>query len=127
MLGYGLTWFDAGVLVRRSQLLSVRVPSEFYRQAKYRHDWIVDLADYQRLNGLIELSTEQRKGRGLEWYCKRFGIDVEDAHDGADVAQLWKAGNLDAIKAHCAADLLRPRWQCPPVARPWDPAPRRSP
>ena len=109
MLGFGLVWFDAGVLVRRSQLLGVKVPSDIYRQAKYRHDMIVDLSDYLTVNGLIDFKPEQRKGRGLDFYCKRFGIEVEDAHDGADVAALWKAGNIEAIKAHCAADILRIR------------------
>ncbi len=109
MLGYGLTWFDFGVLVRRSQLLSVTVPADVYQQAKYRHDLIVDLSDYLTVNGLIDFRPEQRKGRGLDFYCRRFGIEVKDDHDGADIAALWKAGNMDAIAAHCAADLLRIR------------------
>src|SRR5687768_7431827 len=45
-LGYGLSWFDLGVLVRRSQLLGVRIPGRIYEQGKYRHPLIVDLADY---------------------------------------------------------------------------------
>ena len=109
MVGYGLTWFDAGVLVRRSQLLGVKVPSEFYKQGKYRHDWIVELSDYLTLNGMIDLRPEQRKGMGLDYHCRRFGIDVEDAHSGKDVAQLWAEGNIEAIKAHCAADMSRIR------------------
>lgn len=107
MLGYGLTWFDAGVIVRRSQLLGVKVPLDFYRQAKYRHDMIVDLSDYLTVNGLIDFRPEQRKGRGLDFYCRRFGIEVADDHDGSDVAELWREGNIAAIKAHCAADIER--------------------
>ena len=105
MVGYGLTWYDAGVLVRRSQLLGVKVPAEFYKQGKYRHDWIVELADYLTLNGMIE----QKKGRGLDYHCKRFGIQVEDAYSGKDIAALWREGNVEGIKAHCAADIERIR------------------
>jgi len=105
MLGYGLTWYDAGVLVRRSQLLGVPVPAAFYRQGKYRHDMIIELADYLTLNGMIE----QRKGRGLDYHCKRLGITVDDAHTGKDIAALWAAGDLDGITAHCQADITRIR------------------
>jgi predicted 3'-5' exonuclease similar to PolB exonuclease domain len=105
MVGYGLTFFDAGVLVRRSQLLGVRVPSEFYKQGKYRHDWIVELSDYLTLNGMIE----QKKGRGLDYHCTRLGITVDDPYSGKDVAQLWRDGNHEAIQDHCLADLMRIR------------------
>lgn len=105
MLGYGLSWFDAGVLVRRSQLLDVRVPPLMYQQGKYRHPAIVELADYLTLNGMIE----QKKGRGLDYHCKRLGIQVEDAHTGKDVAELYAAGNVEGIKSHCQADITRVR------------------
>lgn len=105
MLGYGVSWFDAGVLVRRSQLLGVTVPSGMYEQGKYRHPWIVELADRLTLNGMID----QQKGRGLDYHCKRFGITVDDPYSGKDVAQLWADGNIEAIKSHCLADLSRIR------------------
>lgn len=105
LIGYGLTWFDAGVLVRRSQILGVPVPAQFYKQGKYRHDLIIELADYLTLNGMIE----QKKGRGLDYHCKRLGIAVDDPHSGADVGQLWKDGNVDAIRSHCLCDLQRIR------------------
>lgn len=105
MVGYGLTWYDAGVLVRRSQILGVPVPTGFYKQGKYRHDWIVELADYLTLNGMIE----QKKGRGLDYHCRRLGINVPDSHTGQDIAALWKAGDLTGIHAHCLADLGRIR------------------
>ncbi len=103
MVGYGLTWFDAGVLVRRSQFLGVRVPEGFYEQGKYRHPWITELADRVTLNGLIE----QKKGRGLDYHCRRLGIEVPDDFTGADVAALWAEGAHDAVAAHCMADLTR--------------------
>jgi hypothetical protein len=103
MVGYGLSWFDAGVFVRRSQLLNVRVPEGFYRQTKYRHEWIVELADRVTLNGMID----QKKGRGLDYHCRRFGIEVADEWTGKDVAALWAEGAHDAVVAHCMADLLR--------------------
>jgi hypothetical protein len=103
LVGYGLTWYDAGVLVRRSQLLNVRVPEGFYKQGKYRHDWIVELAERLTLNGMID----QKKGRGLDYHCRRFGIQVDDEFTGADVAKLWAEGAHDAVMSHCMADLLR--------------------
>lgn len=105
LVGYGLTWFDAGVLVRRSQLLGVKVPSAFYKQGKYRHEMIVELADYLTLNGMIE----QKKGRGLEYHCQRFGITVDDEFTGKDIPALWAEGAHDAVRSHCLADLQRIR------------------
>lgn len=105
MVGYGLTWFDAGVLVRRSQLLGVLVPSWVYRQGKYRHDAIIELADRLTLNGMIE----QKKGRTLEYHCKRFGIHVDDPVTGKDIASLWEAGDLQAITSHVTGDIDRIR------------------
>ncbi len=105
MVGYGLTWYDAGVLVRRSQILGVKVPSEFYKQGKYRHEMIVELADFLTLNGMIE----QKKGRGLDYHCRRLGISVPDSHTGSDIAELWRAGDLEGIEAHCQADMWRIR------------------
>lgn len=104
-VGYGLTWFDLGVLVRRSQLLGVPVPRRIYEQGKYRHPAVIELADYLTLNGMIE----QKKGRGLDYHCRRLGLHVEDAHSGKDVAALWQAGDLAAIEAHALADLQRIR------------------
>ena len=105
LVGYGLSWFDAGVLVRRSQLLGVDVPERFYEQGKYRHPLIIELADRLTLNGMIE----QKKGRGLEYHCQRFGITVEDAHTGKDIAELWRMRDMGGILAHCGADLQRIR------------------
>lgn len=109
MVGYGLTWFDAGVLVRRSQLLDVLVPAVMYEQGKYRHPLIVELADRLTLNGMIEQKREEKKGHGLDYHCQRLGIQVEDAHTGKDVAELYAAGNVEGIKNHCLADIQRIR------------------
>ena len=104
-VGYGLSWFDLGVLVRRSQLLGVTVPERIYEQGKYRHPAIIELADRLTLNGMIE----QKAGRGLGYHCQRLGIQVEDVHSGKDIAQLWRDGDLNGIEAHCLADLDRIR------------------
>lgn len=105
MVGYGLTWFDLGVLVRRSQLLNVLVPSWVYKQGKYRHDVVIELADYLTLNGMIE----QKKGRTLDYHCRRFGIQVDDAVTGKDVAELWKNGDHESITKHVIGDIDRIR------------------
>lgn len=102
-IGYGLSFYDLGVLVRRSQLLGVEVPEFIYEQRKYNHPLIVDLADRLTLNGMIE----QKKGRGLDYHCKRLGITIEDPHTGKDIADLWKAGDIAGIAAHCVSDLRR--------------------
>lgn len=105
MVGYGLTWFDAGVLVRRSQLLGVLIPSWIYTQGKYRHDCIVELSDYLTLNGMIE----QKKGRTLDYHCRRFGIYVEDAISGKDVGKAWADERYDTVRLHLEADIRRIR------------------
>ena len=103
IVGYGLTWFDLGVLVRRSQLLRVPVPEWAYKQGKYRHDRLIELSDYLTLNGLID----QKKGRGLEYHCRRFGIEIADTITGADVGRAWADGHQDLVIDHCRADLAR--------------------
>jgi hypothetical protein len=106
LVGYGLTWMDAGVLVRRSQLLDVIVPAFMYEQGKFRHPQMIELADRVTLNGMIE----QRKGRGLDYHCRRLGLQIEDAYTGKDIAALYAAGNVEAIKSHCLSDIRRLRF-----------------
>ncbi len=105
MVGYGASFFDLGVLVRRSQLLGVSVPSWVYKQGKYRHDNVIELADYLTLNGMIE----QKKGRTLDYHCKRLGIGVPDTMTGKDVPQAVAEGRFTDVTAHLTADLTRIR------------------
>jgi hypothetical protein len=105
MAGYGLIWYDLGVLVRRSQLLGVLVPSWVYKQGKYRHEGVIELSDYLTLNGVID----QQRGRGLDYHCRRLGIQVEDAITGKDIGALWAEGRIEQIRQHCRSDLVRIR------------------
>jgi hypothetical protein len=69
---------------------------------KYRHPEIDDLMLLLSFDGAL-------KFRGLDFYAKRFGITVPDAHRGQDVAALMAAGNIEAVQAHCLADLRKIR------------------
>ena len=52
-----------------------------------------------------------RPSSSMQIIAPFFGLDelYPDEHTGKDVQALWEAGNYDAIRAHCEADVLRER------------------
>lgn len=98
-IGYNSLGFDWPVLIRRSQILGVKHPT--VNLDKYRSPHF-DLMEKLSFNGKL-------KYRSLEFYCKRFGIQVEDAVKGADIAQLVVDGNWEAMRGHVRADVERTR------------------
>ena len=53
-----------------------------------------------------ELSEHgQIPARSLKFYAKRFGIGTLDKVNGCEITQLVKAGNWDAVEAHCLSDI----------------------
>lgn len=100
MIGFNLLSFDLPTIIMRSWLLGVK-PS-LTEVSRYRPGRIVDLR--------MRLGFGDPFAPGsCDWWCKRFGITVEDAHSGADVAALYAAKDYTAILAHCDADLERLR------------------
>lgn len=101
LIGFNCLSFDLPALVRRSQILGIRVPP--LNLAKYRHDGIIDLMDALTWGGLVD-------AKSLATYCRLFGVNgIEDDHNGSDVARLYAEGRMDEIVAHCAADVLKTR------------------
>lgn len=100
-IGFNILSFDLPVLIRRSQYLGVRVPETVINLDRYRTQH-VDLMERLSFNGKI-------KAHSLSFYCKRFGIVSEDESTGADVDGLVRAGNWDAVREHCSADLVKTR------------------
>lgn len=97
LIGFNLLAFDLPVLIRRSQYLGLPVP--LLNLDKYRTPH-VDLIERLSFNGKI-------KAHSLDFYCARFGILSDDPHDGADIDALVKAGEWDAIAAHCRSDIAK--------------------
>lgn len=100
LIGFNCLGYDLLLLLRRSLYLGVKTPR--LSLGKYRHDGIEDLMLALSFDGAL-------KYRGLPFYCKRFGIEVEDTHTGADIAALFAAGDFEAIRVHCLADLQKTR------------------
>ena len=96
LVGFNILGFDLPVLLRRSLYLGVSAPQVVLD--KYRHPGITDLALMLSHNG-------QHKMRSLGFYCKRFGVTVEDAVSGADIPRLVQAGLWAEVIAHCRADV----------------------
>lgn len=99
-IGYNHVGFDLPILLRRSLYLGVQAP--MLNLDKYRSPHI-DLQQRLSLNGT-------KPYRALNWYCKRFGLDVPcDEHSGKDIGQLVTEGKWTDVAAHCRADVLKTR------------------
>lgn len=99
IVGFNVNGFDVPVLLRRSQYLGVKTPR--LQVEKYRHPQIIDLMLELSFNGMLSY-------HGLDFYCKRFALDVPaDATTGAQMPDLVAAGDWAAIEAHLTADLQK--------------------
>jgi hypothetical protein len=98
IIGFNSLHFDLPVLIRRSQLLGVPHPT--LNLDKYRTPHI-DLSE--RLTFHDTLTR-----RSLNFYCRRFGLDVpQDTHRGADIAALVAANDWAGVAEHCRCDVLK--------------------
>jgi uncharacterized protein YprB with RNaseH-like and TPR domain len=88
--------FDLPVLMRRS--LYLRVPHPGVSLDRYRTPHI-DLFNRLTFNGAIT-------GHSLKFYLSRFGIANDDLTSGKNIAALVKAGDWNAVRDHCASDVL---------------------
>lgn len=102
LAGFRSRTFDLPLIIRRSQLLGVT--PEHVSLARYGRGDVLDLYDELCFH---ETQNDRVVPCSLDVFCQQFGIDVEDDIDGADVPALVAAGNLEAVRAHNYADLLR--------------------
>ncbi len=99
LVGFNLLAFDLPVLIRRSQYLGIKYPALNLDRYRTPH---IDLMERLSFSGKI-------KAHSLSFYCKRFGIDVEDETSGKDIDAMVKAGNWQGILEHCTADIAKTR------------------
>jgi hypothetical protein len=101
IVGSNVLGFDLPVMVRRSLYLQVDVP--MLERGKYRHRDVIDLKS-------LLCDDERLAWRSLDYYCKRFQLDVpHDPIDGAQIPALVAAGNWDAVREHLRLDLIKTR------------------
>lgn len=106
LVGYCSRRFDLPVIFQRCRLLGLPIPNWRRLLAPYgRAEWHVDLYDELTFDGSRDDYVLPRK---LVTFAGLFGVDVPtDDCDGKAVAELLKAGDLDAIREHCHHDILR--------------------
>lgn len=90
--GFG---FDLPVLMRRSMYLGV--PHQPLNVDRYRSPHIDVLAKLT-YNGVL-------KPHSLSFYQRRLGLPTLDKVKGSEIAGLVKAGDWDAVVAHCLSDI----------------------
>ena len=95
IVGFSVLNFDLPVLIRRSQLLGLRVPTVNLDRYRTPH---VDLIERLTFNGKLTW-------RSLAFYCRRFAIPCEDATSGADIASMVAANDWAGVAAHCRSDV----------------------
>lgn len=98
LVGFNCLGFDLPVLFRRSLYLGVPTPS--IQIDRFKHPRVTDLMSLLSLDGRLRL-------RGLAFYCKRFGIEVNDPLKGAEVGQAVAEGRWDDVGAHVLADVKK--------------------
>lgn len=101
LLGFNVKGFDLRFMVQRSRYL--RIPYPMLDLGKYAKQGIADLfLDLTFNDGTYDSGAMRRT---LHAFCRRFGIPVEDASTGADVAGLIAVGDWKAVEDHCRSDV----------------------
>lgn len=95
-VGFNCLGFDLPALMRRSQYLNVNHPRVTIDKYRTPH---LDLMQRLTWNGLV-------RARSLKFYCKRFGLPVNDAIDGKDIPGLVADGQWDQVVAHVTSDVI---------------------
>jgi len=99
LVGFNSRAFDLPLMVIRSRLLGVKAPPLNLDRWRSPHPDVMRELTMQE-------AIRPPKGQGtLRWFAKRFGLPMDDAFSGAEVAQLVESDNWDAITAHCEWDV----------------------
>jgi hypothetical protein len=102
-VGFNARGFDLPTLVQRSRYLGV----EMGRDVNLARFGRGDVIDVRELLTFDDARYEAIMTRSLDAFCRRFGIDVPDPFNGAQVAALVESGNWDGVAAHCTADVIK--------------------
>lgn len=95
LLGFNSRSFDLPLMLTRSLFLGVKAPVLNLDRWRSPHP---DLMMALTHNGAL-------KPHKLSWYGRRFGLQVDDAFSGAEIAQLVESQNWDAVAKHNEADV----------------------
>lgn len=99
IIGFNILHFDLPVLMRRAQYLGVEFPAIPLDRFRSPH---LDLMEFLSFG-------DKEKRRSLDFYCKRFGIAVDDTTTGRDIDALVRADDWDGVATHCRADVEKTR------------------
>lgn len=95
IVGFNIFSFDLPVLIRRSQLLGLRVPSVNLDRYRSPH---IDLLERLTFQGKLTY-------RSLAFYTRRFGVPCVDETSGKDIAQMVAASDWEGVRSHCRSDI----------------------
>lgn len=95
IIGFNSRQFDLPVLLARSLILGVAHPAISLDRYRSPH---IDLMERLTWQGAIP-------ARSLKWFARRFGLPVDDAIGGADIAALVAAEDWPSVASHCLSDI----------------------
>lgn len=103
LIGYNIRGFDLPTLMQRTRILGLPEPRfDFTRHSKEIVDVMELLTYYQGNFGTAIMR------RTLKNFCTLMGISHDDGDcDGREVPALIEAGEFEAVKRHCEADVAR--------------------
>lgn len=100
IVGFCARTFDVPTLIQRSRLLRVR--PGFVSLSRYGKGTVIDLRDMLTFD---DARYEAIMPRSLKTFCRRFGVPVADAIDGAQIPALVEAGRWNDVIAHVVSDV----------------------
>lgn len=100
IIGFNSYGYDMPVLMRRAQYLGVSFPVLSVDRYRSSH---IDLMQVLSFRGAI-------KAHSLGFYAARFGFPMAADVQGSEIPALVKAGDWQAIEAHCRLDLAKTRF-----------------
>lgn len=100
LLGYRARTFDVPTLIQRSRLLGI--PHRDVNLARFGKGSVIDLFDILTFD---DTRAEALMPRRLKSFCRRFGIEVADEVNGADIGTLLEAGDWQSVITHVTSDV----------------------
>jgi hypothetical protein len=102
VIGFCVRTFDLPFIIQRSRYLDV--PRKRLSVDRYRNDDVLDIFSILTFDDLRCTSAMRRT---LRAFARRIGLDVPDDIAGGDVAEHWRAGDVESVVAHVRCDVLR--------------------